>query len=114
MTIRDLQQQEAAVAYQQTVLRAWHEIDDAVSAYNAERRRNVDLAAKERESRRALQLARTRYDAGLTDFLVQLDAERTLLQARRDHVDSSSQLALRLVAVSKALAATPVAAPTAG
>lgn len=114
VTIRDLQQQEAAVAYQQTVLRAWHEIDDAVSAYNAERRRNVDLAAKERESRRALQLARTRYDAGLTDFLVQLDAERTLLQARRDHVDSSSQLALRLVAVSKALAATPVAAPTAG
>ena len=111
VTIRELQQQEAAVAYQQTVLRAWHEIDDAVSAYNAERRRNADLAAKERESRRALQLARTRYDAGLTDFLVPLDAERTLLQARRDHADSSSRLALRLVAVSKALAASPVAAP---
>ncbi len=90
VTIRKLEQQEAAVAYQQTVLKAWHEIDDALTAYNAERRRNVQLAAKERDSRDALLLARTRHDAGLTDFLVQLDAERTLLQARRDYVDSST------------------------
>jgi NodT family efflux transporter outer membrane factor (OMF) lipoprotein len=101
--LRELQQQEAAVAYQQTVLKAWHEIDDALTAYTAERRRNADLAVKERSSRDALQLARVRYDHGLTDFLVQLDAERTWLQAQRDYTESSSRLALGLVAVSKAL-----------
>jgi len=37
VNLRELQQQEAAVAYQQTVLKAWHEIDDALSAYTAER-----------------------------------------------------------------------------
>lgn len=101
--LRELQQQEAAVAYQQTVLKAWHEIDDALSAYTAERRRNAQLAVKERSSRDALQLARVRYEHGLTDFLVQLDAERTWLQAQRDYTESSSRLALGLVAVSKAL-----------
>src|SRR5690606_19886507 len=42
--LRKLQQQEAAVSYQRTVLRAWHEIDDALSAYAAEQRRNRELA----------------------------------------------------------------------
>jgi outer membrane protein TolC len=103
ITLRELQQQEAAVAYQQTVLKAWHEIDDALSAYAAERRRHAELTLREHSSRDALQLARVRYEQGLTDFLVQLDAERTWLQARRDEVQSASQLALALVAVTKAL-----------
>jgi NodT family efflux transporter outer membrane factor (OMF) lipoprotein len=103
VTLRELQQQEAAVSYQQTVLKAWHEIDDALSAYTAERLRNVQLADRERSSRDALQLARVRYDHGLTDFLVQLDAQRTWLQAQREYTESTSRLALGLVAVSKAL-----------
>jgi NodT family efflux transporter outer membrane factor (OMF) lipoprotein len=109
VTLRELQQQEAAVAFQQTVLKAWHEIDDALSAYAAERQRNLQLAAKERSSRDALQLARVRYDHGLTDFLVQLDAQRSLLQAQREYADSTSRLALGLVAISKALAVAPAA-----
>ena len=103
VTLRELQQQEAAVAYQQTVLKAWHEIDDALSAYTAERRRHAQLALRAQSSRDALQLARARYERGLTDFLVQLDAERTWLQAQRDVTDSVSRLALAWVAVAKAL-----------
>jgi NodT family efflux transporter outer membrane factor (OMF) lipoprotein len=103
VTLRELQQQEAAVTYHQTVLKAWQEIDDALSAYTAERQRNVQLAARERSSRESLQLAQVRYDHGLTDFLVQLDAQRTWLQAQREYTESTSRLALGLVAVSKAL-----------
>lgn len=103
VTLRELQQQEAAIAWQQTVLKAWHEIDDALSAYTAERRRHAELALREQSSRDALQLAQARYERGLTDFLVPLDAERTWLQARRDYSESASRLALALVAVSKAL-----------
>lgn len=103
ITVRELQQQQAAVAYQQTVLKAWQEIDDALSAYTAERQRNAQLALRERSSRDALQLARVRYDHGLTDFLVQLDAQRTWLRAQVEYTESSSRLALGLVAVSKAL-----------
>ena len=103
LTLRELQQQEAAVAYQQTVLKAWHEIDDALSAYAAERQRHLQLADKERQSREAWELARVRYSHGLTDFLVQLDAQRTLLQAQRDQVDSGGRLAKDLVMLTKAL-----------
>jgi NodT family efflux transporter outer membrane factor (OMF) lipoprotein len=103
ITLRELQQQEAAVAYQQTVLRAWHEIDAALTAYTAERQRQEQLAQKERSGRDALVLAQARYRNGLTDFVVELDAQRTLLQAQREHAESSRQLAVRLVAVYKAL-----------
>ncbi|WP_431106781.1 efflux transporter outer membrane subunit [Variovorax paradoxus] len=114
VTLRELQQQEAAVAFQQTVLKAWHEIDSALSAYAAERQRQAELAERERHSRDALTLAHARYANGLTDFGVELDARRTLLQARRDQAQSMSRLAVSLVAVYKALggsAPTPMSAP---
>ncbi|SFM62583.1 efflux transporter outer membrane subunit [Variovorax sp. OV329] len=110
VTLRKLQEQEAAVAYQQTVLKAWHEIDDALSAYTSERQRNVQLAAMEVASRDAWDLARVRYEHGMTDFLVALDAQRTLLQAQRAHADSNARLALNLVVVAKALGVQPAPA----
>lgn len=103
VNLRELQQQEAAVAFQQAVLKAWHEIDSALSAYAAERQRHAELAERERSSRDALTLAHARYANGLTDFGVELDARRALLQARRDQVQSTSRMAVGMVAVYKAL-----------
>jgi len=103
VSLRELQQQEAAVAFQQAVLKAWHEIDSALSAYAAERQRHAELVERERSSRDALMLAHARYANGLTDFGVELDARRALLQARRDQVQSTSRMAVSLVAVYKAL-----------
>ena len=102
--LRELQQQEAAVAFQQTVLKAWHEIDTALNAYSAERQRHAELIERERQSRDALTLAHARYANGLTDFSVELDARRALLQARRDQAQSTSRLSVNLVGVYKALA----------
>lgn len=103
VNLRELQQQEAAVAFQQAVLKAWHEIDSALSAYAAERQRHAELAERARSSRDALTLAHARYANGLTDFDVELDARRALLQARRDQVQSTSRMAVGMVAVYKAL-----------
>lgn len=101
--IRKLQQQEAAVNYQRTVLRAWHEIENALSAYSAEQRRNQELAVALASSRDAYDIASVRYRHGLVDFLIELDAHRTLLQVERSYADSNTQIATRLVAVYKAL-----------
>ncbi|ARP84334.1 RND transporter [Bordetella genomosp. 8] len=103
VVLRQLAQQEAAVDYQQTVLKAWREIDDALTGYDAERGRNASLRAKEAASREAYDLARARYARGLTDFLVELDAERTWIQSRRDLSDSNHQLFMRLIAVYKSV-----------
>ena len=101
--LRRLEQQEAAVAYQQTVLRAWQEVDDALTRYQAERARNRQLEEKLRSSQQAYAMAQARYAGGLTDFLVELDAQRGYLQARRDLVDSDTRLRLYLIVICKAL-----------
>ena len=103
VTLRKLQEQEAAVAYQRTVLQAWHEIDTALSAYAAERQRSKQLAKREKESRDAFGLARSSYQNGSTSFLYELDARRSMLAAQRDLADSNGHFAIRLVAIYKAL-----------
>ncbi len=103
INLRQLEQQEAAVAYQQTVLKAWQEVDDALSHYGAERQRNQRLQEKLHSSDVAYGMAKARYAGGMTDFLVELDAQRAYLQSRRDLVDSDTQLRLTLIALCKAL-----------
>jgi NodT family efflux transporter outer membrane factor (OMF) lipoprotein len=101
--LRELQQQEAAVNYQQTVLKAWHEVDDDLSAYQAERLRNVQLTEKTRSSAQAFKLAQARYASGITGFLTELDARRSLLQAEQAQAESGTLLFISLVAIHKAL-----------
>ena len=101
--LRELQQQEAAVHFQRTVLRAWREIDDALSGYLAEQQRNEELAAAVAASRDAWEIASVRYEHGLTNFLIALDAQRTLLQAERAYSDSSTALHTQLVTLYKSL-----------
>lgn len=103
VTLRKLQQQEAAVAYQRTVLTAWHEVDTALSSYTAERQRNEQLAHREKDSADAFHLAKVRYQDGLTSELDTLDAERERISAQRDYADSQSQLPICLVVIYKAL-----------
>ena len=101
--LRTLQQREAATAWQQVVLRAWHEVDDALAAYQADR---LALASAQEKSHRAddtLSLARAREAGGLTDGLPTLDAERGAAEARRQVAEFEGRLATRLVAVYKAL-----------
>jgi NodT family efflux transporter outer membrane factor (OMF) lipoprotein len=101
--IRNLQQQEAAVNYQRTVLRAWHEIENALSAYSAEQQRNRELASALTSGQDAYDIAHVRYSHGLVSFLVELDAHRTLLQLERAYADSKTQMSTQLVAIYKAL-----------
>ncbi len=76
LELRKVEQQEAALNYQQTVLQAWHDVDNAMTAYAAEQRRRDALAESVTQNRRALDLSRQRYTQGVADFLNVLDAER--------------------------------------
>lgn len=107
--LRELQQQEAAVHYQKTVLGAWHEVDNALSAYAAEQLRRAQWQAREDSSRSALELSEARYRKGLTDALPVLDARRHLLQAQRDRIQSEAALTQRLLAICKAIGVAPLA-----
>lgn len=99
--LRELEQQEAAVNYQRTVLQAWQEIDDALSGYAAERQQAQQLQARLDSTRQAYELARARYDGGTVDFTAVLDGQRAYLQARRDLVASQGRLGTRYVMVNR-------------
>lgn len=101
--LRELQQQEAAIDFQRTVLQAWREIDDALNAYGAERQAQRELVQREASARDAWQLAQARYQGGTTDFTAVVDAQRGYLQARRDLVASEGRMRTGFVAVNKAL-----------
>lgn len=103
VTLRKLEQQEAAVAYQRTVLAAWHEIDTALAAYTAEHDRYRVLIEREAAAREARELAHARHESGLASALDDLDAWRALLAAQRELAGGTTALANRLVVLYKAL-----------
>lgn len=104
--LRKLQQQEAAVAYQRTVLQAWQEIDEALNGYTAERQQSVELQTRAHSAEQAYELARARYDGGTADFVSVLDSQRSYLQARRDLAASNGRLSTWFVSVNKAIGNT--------
>ena len=98
-----MQQQEAALNYQQAVLTAWHEVDNAMTAYAAEQRRRDALSMAVAQNRKALDLSRQRYQQGVADFLNVLDAERGLLAAELQLAQSTGTVSGNLVQLYKAL-----------
>ena len=103
--LRTVEQQEAALAFQKTVLQAWQEIDDALTAYNAERQALADFRARARTAADAVQLAQARYKGGLTDSQPLTDAMRTRLQATRQVATSEQRLNTRFATIAKVVAA---------
>ncbi len=101
--LREALQQEAAINFQKTVLQAWHDVDNALTAYQAEQTRRDELIQAVAENRRALGLAQSRYQQGVADFLTVLDAERSLLAAQLQLADSTTTVSSNLVALYKAL-----------
>src|SRR5215475_8581233 len=103
LELREAQQVEAAIAYQKTVMQAWHEVVNALVAYRLEQQRRTRLKRQIEHSRQTLILARERYSNGVGDFLTVPDAERTLLQAEQQYATSTTNVSLNLVQLFKAL-----------
>lgn len=93
----------AHASYRQTVLLAIEDVDNAVTGFNQERARVDELLQQRRQSRRAAELARVRYQEGATGFLELLDAERTQLAAEDDLAQAETAVNTRAVALYKAL-----------
>ncbi len=103
LALRKGEQAEAAANYQKTVLSAFRDVDDALTAYAAEQRRQDQLRVAQTASRKALDLANTRYVQGLTGYLDVLTAERTLLSNEQSLADSTAAISTNLVSLYKAL-----------
>jgi outer membrane protein TolC len=103
LQLRKAQQQEAAIVFQKTVLQAWREVDDALSAYDTEQRRRDLLTGVVQQDQAALDVAQMRYREGAVDFLNVLTVQRDLLSAESDLAQSRGMAAVNLVTLYKAL-----------
>lgn len=119
--IQDALREQTAVAYEQAVLAALEDVENAlVSLGNAQRRRDALEAASESAHNAAL-LAQHRYAAGLTDFQSVLDTSRTVLNVEDSRASAQAEQATALIQLYKALgggwhaaAATPYSPGTTG
>jgi multidrug efflux system outer membrane protein len=90
--------------YEGTVLRALEEAETTLVGFARARTERERLAESAAASSNAARLARLRFEAGASDFLQVLDAERTQLEAEDRLAQSGTRTAASLIAVYKAVA----------
>jgi NodT family efflux transporter outer membrane factor (OMF) lipoprotein len=95
----DARQRQSFLNYQQTVLEALGNMEDALSGYVRETTRNASVSAAVAQDRRAADLARQQYTNGFTSLLDVLVADRDLLQAEANQAASDASLRKNLVAI---------------
>lgn len=103
LALSEARQRQAAVAYQRTVLRAWHEVDDALSAYTSELKRHEQLQLAREHNQTALSVAQRGYKQGSTNFTEVLTAQRSLLASQAALNESATASALSVVALYRSL-----------
>jgi NodT family efflux transporter outer membrane factor (OMF) lipoprotein len=103
LALSEARQKEAALAYRQTVLRAWHEVDNALDAWAAVRQQHAELRVEYEQNRQALHVAERGYREGAADYLAVLTAQRNLLASQTSLNDSAVNVTLALVNLYKAL-----------
>jgi len=101
--VQDARLQQSIEQYQDTVLQAARDIDDAaISVVKSAEQREI-LHESVLSARRALELANSRYREGYADFQRVLDAQRSLFsQEERELVNQGSQLSA-VIGLYKAL-----------
>jgi NodT family efflux transporter outer membrane factor (OMF) lipoprotein len=90
--------------YQQTVLLALEDVDNALVRYARSREQDTQLRQAALDSKRAADLASLRYKEGATGLLDLLDAERVELQAEDAYATSHLDSAADAVSLYKSLA----------
>jgi len=101
--LQDAVQQEALLAYQQTVLTALQDVENALVAYEKEQQHRAALADAVTSNRTAVDLSMRLYIQGETEFLNVLSAQRNLFVTEDALAQSDTAMATDLVALFKAL-----------
>ena len=103
LALSESRQRSAAIAYRQTVLRAWHEVDNALDALASRERQHAELLAAYEHNSHSLRIAERGYQEGAADYLVVLTAQRNVLASQTSLNASATGATLALVNLYKSL-----------
>lgn len=101
--VREAQTEQAVIAYEQTVLRALEDVENSMVAYTREKQRAQALQRSVDAAKKSVDLVKSLYEIGLTDFQNVLDMERTLAEQEDQLADSQGMVAKYLVRLYAAL-----------
>ncbi len=96
-------QEEALDNYEQAVLAAFEDVENALTAYAHEQVRRQSLARAVEADQKAVRLAEQLYRNGLADFLRVLESQRSLYQSQDALIESDQAVSSNLIALYKAL-----------
>jgi len=96
-------QEQALIQYENTVLSALEEVENALVAYGNEQVRRQSLLEATHAAERAMDLARDKYASGLIDFQAVLEAERSLLSLQDNLAQSGGTVTANLITLYKVL-----------
>jgi multidrug efflux system outer membrane protein len=110
--LRQSQQRQAVYQYENTLLRAFQEVEDSLIGLRKSGEQRGALRERVGAERRVLDLAETRYRGGVAAYLEVLDAQRSLFDAEIDETMSIGEHVISLIRLYKALGGGwPVGAP---
>ncbi len=95
--------EQALYAYQLAILVALEEVENAMVAYDRELVRRQRLQEAADASQRAVNLVRTQYVSGLTNFQNLLDSQRSLFNQQDELADSEGLVIQNLIILNRAL-----------
>lgn len=93
----------ALLTYEQWVLTALEDAEGSLMRYAKEWQALERLQAAEEQRKEAYRIARLRYESGQENFLVMLDAERSLVTAQDQTIQSETRILTYLTQLYKAL-----------
>jgi outer membrane protein, multidrug efflux system len=96
-------ERQAVAGYQKAIETAFREVSDALSTVQSTSGAEQDYQAQVEAARRALRLARLRYEAGYSSFLEVLDAQRTANDAELAYLRNRQALLAATVDLMKSL-----------
>ena len=101
--IQNEREEQALAGYEETVLAAFEDVENGLTAYAKEQVRRESLARAVEANQQALGLAQDLYRKGLADYLRVLESQRALFESQDALIASESQVSLDLIAIYKAL-----------
>jgi len=97
------QQAELAENYRKTVLTAFKEVEDALTAFNTAEARSALLVTSMQQAQIAYDLTRKKFDAGAIDLQSVIETQNTLLSAQDGHAQARMTMLSAAVDLYKAL-----------
>jgi NodT family efflux transporter outer membrane factor (OMF) lipoprotein len=101
--VQDARLEQNALQYQQTVLKAGREVEDALVGFVQAQQQAARLEASVREAEKSVQLVVIQFEGGITDFNRVFNAQSLLVTQQDSLAQARGAIALNLIQVYKAL-----------